>query len=494
MSSEAAIRILLVEDSADDEELLAFALRNASFAFSIQRVDTEPDFTAALGTPVDVILCDYHLPRFSMTRALQIARHERRLDIPFIVVSRLIGEDAAVDAMRKGADDYLLKGRLGRLPAAIEAALERYAARRDAQRAAEALRRSDLLNRSLLNSISMRIAVLDAAGVVIAVNRAWKEFRREHGAASPVEGASFLDHLDATGVPSIAAMRTGIEAVMQRREPRYGVEYELAGRSGGRWEMLRAEPLEDSEHGAVILIEDVTPRMMSRLALQDALSRVQRVSKRMLTLQEEERRSIALELHDDLGQCVAAQKIALHSVQRLMAEGPHASALQQSLEIADEILAKMRSLSYSLRPPQLDHLGLAPALEALARSQQQATGVSIACRASGLEQRPPAGVEGACFRIVQEALNNAARHSGATEIVVEVEAKERILRIAVRDNGRGFEQAEASARAARTGSLGLIGMAERAELAGGRLKVRSVPGSGTAVTATFALDRPWSEV
>ncbi|HET7731119.1 MAG TPA: ATP-binding protein [Usitatibacter sp.] len=485
-------RILLVEDSADDAELLGFALRTAPFTPSLRRVETEADFAAALDdAPPDVILCDYHLPRFSMTRALQIVREERGLDVPFIVVSRLIGEEAAVDAMQRGANDYLLKGRLGRLGAAIEAALERNAARREALRAQEALRRIDLLNRSLLNSISMRIAVLDARGVVVAANRAWREFHRAAGGEGDAVGVDYLAQLAAGEDLSVAETRAGIESVMKRLEPRYAIEYERAGRGGARWEMLRAEPLEDSEHGAVVSVEDVTPRIMSRLALQDALQRVQRISKRLLTVQEEERRALALELHDDLGQSLAAQKIALHQLRERLAATAEAEPLRACQEITDDILARVRGIAYALRPPQLDQLGLAAALQALARAQREATGVEVECRCAPLPQRPPMAVENACFRIAQEALNNATRHGRATQVVIEVEVKDRILRLAVRDNGVGFEEAEASQRAVRSGSLGLIGMAERAELAGGRLRIRSVAGAGTTVSATFALDRPW---
>src|SRR5258708_12954716 len=93
---ESARRILLVEDSADDAELVAFALRKMPFAFSIDRVETAEDFNARLdSSPPDVVLCDYHFPRFSMREALRIVREERALDIPFIGVSRPIPHDAA---------------------------------------------------------------------------------------------------------------------------------------------------------------------------------------------------------------------------------------------------------------------------------------------------------------------------------------------------------------------------------------------------------------
>jgi two-component system sensor histidine kinase UhpB len=487
-------RIVLVEDSPDDAELIGFALRNAPFNFFVERVETLEEFVAklALDTP-DVILCDYHLPRFSMREALRIVREERGLDIPFIVVSRLIGEDAAVEAMQNGADDYLLKGRLGRLPASIEATLERYRSRRQMERADEALARSSLLSRSLLNSLAMRIAVVDRVGKIVAVNAAWERF---HGEAQDAVaghlavGANYIDHLRAIEAQygaAILPISAGVEAVIERREARFAMEYQVPMRSGTRWELIRAEPLEDSEHGAVISIENVTPRMLANLALHDANARLQRLSQRIIDVQEEERRAIALELHDDVGQSLAALKMMLHKIAGTAPGGENA-AVAHGLAITEDALEKLRRLAYSLRPPQLDQFGLEGALRWLADQQSKATGIAIECRFAGLDRRPHGTVEGACYRIAQEALNNASRHANATQVVIDVKLHDRLIRIAIRDDGAGFDADDAHARAARSGRLGLLGMAERAELAGGWLKVKSVKGSGTTVSATFPFE------
>jgi signal transduction histidine kinase len=487
-------RIVLVEDSPDDAELIGFALRNAPFTFFIERVETREEFVAKLelDTP-DVILCDYHLPQFSMREALRIVREDRGLDIPFIVVSRLIGEEAAVEAMQNGADDYLLKGRLARLPAAIEAVFERHQSRRENARAEAALKRGSLLNRSLLNSLAMRIAVVDRNGDIMAVNATWDRFHGEAdgAAAAPVAiGGNYLDHLraiEAQDGAAIPPIRAGIEAVIERRGPRFAMEYQIPLRGGTRWEMIRAEPLEDSEHGAVVSIEDITPRMLANLALHDANQRLQQLSQRILTVQEEERRAIALELHDDIGQSLTALKIALHNLAEAV-PGTEAPRVAHCLAITEDTLEKLRRLSYSLRPPQLDQFGLEGALRWLADQQSMATGIAIECRFAGLDRRPHAMVEAACYRIAQEALNNASRHAKANQIVVDVKSHERLIRIAIRDDGQGFDAEDAHARASLSGRLGLLGMTERAELAGGWLKVKSVKGSGTTVSATFPVD------
>jgi PAS domain S-box-containing protein len=120
--TQKPLNALLVEDSRDDADLLAYELRNAGFNLNLVRVETEPDFLAELSKKPDIILSDYSMPRFSGLRAMELAR-ESGLDIPFILISGTVGEDVAVDAMRGGATDYLLKDRLSRLGQAVERAL-----------------------------------------------------------------------------------------------------------------------------------------------------------------------------------------------------------------------------------------------------------------------------------------------------------------------------------------------------------------------------------
>ncbi len=246
-------------------------------------------------------------------------------------------------------------------------------------------------------------------------------------------------------------------------------------------------PLEDSADGAVISYEDVTDRMLAHRALGDANKRLQVLSKRVLSIQEAERRDISRELHDDIGQSLTALKICMHRLEQRVNE-EHKELIADCLAIADGTLNKLRNLSLALRPPQLDQLGLEDALKWLADQQRSATGLEIECKFSGMTERLPAGLESACYRITQEALNNATRHATAKKIRVEVERNDRLLMLKIRDDGKGFDMDIARMKAIKTGSLGLISMEERAQLAGGRLQIRSSPGAGTKVMATFVID------
>jgi two-component system, NarL family, sensor histidine kinase UhpB len=492
-------RIVHVEDSPDDAELVKYALRGAPFKAAITRVETEPEFTAQLdaGAP-DLVICDYDLPRFSAGRALQILK-ERGFEVPFILVSHHIGENAAVVAMQQGASDYLAKGDLGRLPKAIEAALDRGRALHEKAQAVEALRKSEAVQRSILNSLVPRIALLDGEGVVVAVNKAWENFDTSLTAMAVPRtepGMNYLRVLAEIGdrAGSFAMdFSAGIKAVIAGEAKSFALEYQLMSGSSAHWYSARAVPLEGSGKGAVISHRDVTDRMMSHVALDDAHKRLQALSKRMLIVQEEERRAISLEIHDDVAQTLSALKIGLHRLAQGRVPDP-ATLMAECLGKADAALDKLRQIALNLRPPQLDQLGLEDALAWLVERQRVATGLAITCKASGLEgRRPPAALESACYRIVQEALNNATRHAKATNVLVGVESDGRLLKLLVHDDGVGFDEKAARREVLKTGSMGLIGMEERAQLAGGRLKVRSVPGGGTTVSAIFPLERPADE-
>lgn|GEM_PF-446271 len=489
--------LLLVEDSADDAELMLYSLRAAPFKFTSVRVETEAEFNAALLKEMpDVVLCDFNLPRFSTERALKIL-NERQLDIPFMVVSHHIGEEAAVAAMQNGASDYLLKNRLGRLASAIEAAVGRRVSRQQQAMVEKALRASEAMKRGILNSLNTRIAVLDGSGIIVATNKAWDSYndtssqshKSQFHKAPAALGNNYFDLLqEAADFGDASAEQTmkSVRSVIDRKTAFSSIEYERSEPSGARWFVARAMPLEDSIDGAVVSHEDVTDRVLAHRALADANKRLHALSKRVLTIQEEERRGISRELHDDIGQSLVALKIGLHRLASRIAS-EHKEILTQCLSTADLTLEKLRHLSLELRPPQLDQLGLDDALHWLADQQRTNTGLDISCQFAGVTERLPGALEGVCYRIAQEALNNATRHSQATKIGIRVERNGHLLKLAIHDDGVGFDIEAARNKAIKTGSMGLISMDERAQLAGGRLKVHTSHGGGTSIQATFVL-------
>jgi PAS domain S-box-containing protein len=166
------LRILIVEDMPHDAELICAELERAGFSQATTiRAETLEQFLQQIATPPDVILCDYALPNFGAPEALRILQ-ERRQDIPFIIVSGSIGEETAVEAIKQGADDYLLKDRLGRLGSAILQALEEKRLRLAAQRAEEDLRQSEFKYRCLFDHLPDAAYLCDATnGRIIDTNQ-----------------------------------------------------------------------------------------------------------------------------------------------------------------------------------------------------------------------------------------------------------------------------------------------------------------------------------
>jgi signal transduction histidine kinase len=222
-------------------------------------------------------------------------------------------------------------------------------------------------------------------------------------------------------------------------------------------------------------------RHESERALREAHQRLRMLSSRMLEIQEGERRHVARELHDEIGQALTAVKINLQSLlQRpgmLPLEGPFA----ECIAIVNTALDQVRGMSLELRPSQLDDLGLAAALRWYLDRQSRLTGTTVSFAADALPARLGTTVETTCFRIAQEAVTNAIRHARAQSIWVELRQREEELHLVIGDNGRGFDVAAARNEAALGRSLGLISMEERAMLAGGRLDIISSAEQGTEI-------------
>lgn len=221
--------------------------------------------------------------------------------------------------------------------------------------------------------------------------------------------------------------------------------------------------------------------------LHQARLRLQALSNRMLQVQEAERRHIARELHDEIGQSLTAMKLNLDALQRRLLDHDALPLAIEVTDIAELLLDQVRKLSLDLRPPQLDDLGLAAALNWLVKRHDRPEGPAIVLdRPESLPRFDPL-IETAGFRVAQEALTNALRHAKAAEVRIGLSASRAHFEVSVRDDGMGFDMAVAQEHALHGGSLGLIGMNERAMLAGGTLHIETRPGEGTAVTARFPL-------
>lgn len=209
--------------------------------------------------------------------------------------------------------------------------------------------------------------------------------------------------------------------------------------------------------------------------LADGEYRFRHLARAVWRVQEEERRSIALELHDGIGQVLTA---LINHLQH--SAGDKADSVnEQSVELATSALSEVRRMSRALRPSVLDDLGLESALNWLARTTGEASGLDVSLQWPDDEIEVDKQTETLVFRIAQEALTNIVKHAGATRARINVGHDNRRLRVSITDNGRGFDATEILASSDR--GFGARGMRDRAELFGGHLHIESASGEGTSV-------------
>lgn len=212
--------------------------------------------------------------------------------------------------------------------------------------------------------------------------------------------------------------------------------------------------------------------------------RVKELTRQLIQGQEEERRRLALDLHDEMGQVLSALKIGLQSLVEdgNARENANRAEIDQLIELTQTIMDRIRSLSYSLHPAILDNFGLSAAIEDLCESRADAEGVEINFNSADIgEPGLSRELKTTLFRFVQEGLTNAVKHSYSSKIDVDLELSGDKLVITVKDYGRGFDVEKTLARSAVEKKLGLWGMTERLGLAGGQLTIESGPNGSTLI-------------
>ena len=261
------LKLLMLEDRPADAELLLFELQDAGYDANWQRVDSESDYLSALDTRPDVILADFSLPQFTALRALHLLK-EKQLDIPFIVVTGTISEEVAVDCMKQGATDYLLKDRLSRLGQAIDRALEQKRLRDERRQSQEALRTSEVRFRSLVQNLRDIITVHSEKGVITY----------ESPSASRILGYAssyFLgkDPLALIHPEDRERVRNFLKSLIKGKTAESAIEYRFR-HADGRWVYLESVVTNllgtHEVDGIVLTSRDVTERKRSEEQLHEA--------------------------------------------------------------------------------------------------------------------------------------------------------------------------------------------------------------------------------
>ena len=343
--------------------------------------------------------------------------------------------------------------------------------------------------RALIENSSDGIELVDDAGEILFES---PSIQRLFGYFSPaMVGRSLFDFIHPEDHP---AFERRFAEVRQQHGAIIGTRYRFRHRDGTwRWVEASLNNLieQPGVQAIVINFRDITDRQRSeeernRLfhEIEQARFRLEQLSRRLVEVQEVERRNLARDLHDELGQQLTALKLLLEGSPGL-APGPMLHRVQEAHARANQLQGLVRNMSLDLRPTMLDDLGLVPALLWLFERRAGLSSLEVQFRHQAVEDaRFPPEIETAAYRIVQEALTNVARHSGASNAVVRVWASADTLSVQIEDKGCGFD-AEAALAAAT--SSGLSGMRERAGLLGGRLSIESSRDHGTILTAELPL-------
>lgn len=360
------------------------------------------------------------------------------------------------------------------------------------KRSEDLLRASEEFNRAVLDASATQMAVVDKSGKIVAVNDAWIRFTRENTDAPNDElktgvGSNFFEvcrHCRQPDSEQAQAALAGVQAVLNGESVRFSMESACITPERELWFMMNATPLNLGAGGAVITYVDISSVKQAQ-KLQARFTRQLRAMARMhQDIQEKERHHLSMELHDQIGQALAALKISLANAWLHVDEK---QAIQKRLtyaqEVIDGIAQTTRDIARRLRPPLLDQQGLRSALAWHIRSLTLPPNVHVHFEQEIDALRFSEAVELACFRIVQEGITNALRHAEAAEIVVRISCTPDHIHLSVQDDGKGFDVDIRLDESDEQISLGLIGIRERIASLGGHFEIDSQPNTGTRVSA-----------
>ena len=477
-----ATRALIVEDLPTDAELCEREVRRVLPRCEFRRVETPEDFLAALDSfQPDLILSDFKLPHFDGLSALKLAR-ERTLETPFIIITASQNEDTAVECLKAGAWDYVIKEHIRRLGRAVLGALDQKRLRAERLLAEERSRRWE----RVFEQAQFGLAHIDPRDdLFIEVNGT---FARERG-YTPEE-------LKGRPVTEIYAPDDR-QAVTQRLRDvgqlgHYLVEAIHVRKDGSQFPvMVEVTTVADGQGHPASLVAyalDITERKQIEESLQKANRQLHQLSSDLLRAQDYERRRIARELHDSTSQLLAALSINLSRL-RYSELGPERrrQALSEAIDLAAACSAEIRTVTYLLHPPLLDQVGLTAALQGYTQGFNQRTGIQVDIEIPPDFGRLPSEMETTLFRIVQEGLANVHKHSGSRLAVIRLQRNAGEVRLVLEDRGRGLPEAlYPQAKGFVRFGVGILGMRERAEQLGGRLELTSNDG-GTTLTITLPM-------
>jgi PAS domain S-box-containing protein len=366
---------------------------------------------------------------------------------------------------------------------------------KERKQAEQALRDSETFKMKVLDSLVEHVTVIDSKGFIVSVNRSWLRFAQENGASGLALdwlGMNYLDISDKAinhdfGEEADAAL-SGIRSVLSGEKSSFSLEYPCHSPTEQRWFVMHVTSLQGPHTGAVVAHENITQQKKTEIEIDAARIRMAELSTKLIDAQEQERKNLARELHDELGQRFTTLNINLHHMRGFLSGDEAERTWSQASSEVASLIQHVRVMSGSLRPPMLDYFGLETAARQLLQQHFSNTRISHVFEYAGLPKKLPGPVEITAYRVIQEGITNVVRHADATHVIVEINGGESgdELEIIIRDNGKGFDPRRRNAFTQGSG-FGLTGMRERVNLLGGTFAVESEDGQGTRIEALLSL-------
>jgi signal transduction histidine kinase len=349
----------------------------------------------------------------------------------------------------------------------------------------------------IIDSLHQHVAVIDEDGTIIAVNHAWKEFARDNDAKSSSavsEGANYLDVCrgvcDEDNIFAGSALE-GIQKVLDGNEKFFTMEYPCSSPTQERWFLMTAVPMHGVKCGAVITHTNITRRKLAEdqlrqneQHLRDSREEYRALARKLLTAREEAQRRLARELHDSFSQRLAllSMQAAKMEIEQIDHEAFKTGLKRIQGEI-EKLSGDVHDIARQLHPQILEDLGLGDALDSFCSSFSKNEGIPVEFRRGDIPADLKLETALNLYRILQEGLRNAAKHARANRIEVDIDLRQGVLHLSVKDDGIGFDVTGVRNKK----RMGLISLKERASLIGGTLEISSKAGSGTEVKVTVPL-------
>lgn len=473
------LKILILEDDPIDADIVQWALKDCFECLFHVASSKEAYFAALDEFQPELVLADNAIPRFSAKEALE-GLMEKMPEVAFILVTGTVSEEFAASIIKLGADDYILKDRLARLPSAIKAALER-------RKSETAIRQSEEIRKLIMNAALDAIVCIDPGGNVTVWNPqaekmfGWKQSEMigkqlvntiipEQYREAHTKGLVYYQH---TGTGPILNKVMEVSG-LHRSGKEFPIELAIVPVKNGREEFFCA------------FIRDITQRKKGEEKLKRSYDEIRRLASHLQDVREEERLIIAREIHDQLGQQLTIMKMDVSWLKKRLPLDNNENAREKLEElnmIMDETIRTVRKIAADLRPGLLDELGVGAAIEWHVNEFEKRTGINVDFIGAKEEVDLPMASQTGLFRIVQEALTNVARYAKAKNVKVRLYKDDEHLSLTIRDDGIGFDKEKVYAKK----TYGIVGMRERTAMMGGSYKMDSLPGKGTTITVYVPL-------